>query len=185
MQDDPSFKLHDDCSGDNVDDTPSPNSQVNKSKPSSIPQKKRQMLSILSPVSKSNLIHLKKTQRNAANNNNNVFDIMAQMQSAVSDIDDRNKSRMELKAAEIDVMKSRIELEKEAKTEELKIMRERIELDKDVMKSHAASEVKKLMAEMETIELDNNKKLLLSRMELREKGVPQDEIDLVLPLKKD
>ena len=64
---------------------------------------------------------------------------------------------MELKAAKIDVMKSHIELEKEAKTEELKIMRERIELDKDVMKSHAASEVKKLMAEMETIELDNNK----------------------------
>ena len=94
------------------------------------------------------------------------------------------KSRTELKAAEIDVMKSHIELEKEAKTEELKIMRERIELDKDVMKSHAASEVKKLMAEMETIELDNNKKLLLSRMELHEKGVPQDEIDLMLPLMK-
>ena len=105
------------------------------------------MLSILLPASKSNLINLKKTWQNAANNYSNVLDIVAQVQSTVSDIDDRNKLRMELKAAEINVMMSHIELEKEANTEELKLMRECIELGKDVMKSCAASEDKKLITE--------------------------------------
>ena len=71
------------------------------------------LLTITSPPSQTNLVHMMKKPCNIGSSN--IIDVMLQTQLTISKISERNNLNVELKATEIDVMKLHNELEKDSK----------------------------------------------------------------------
>ena len=103
----------------------------------------------------------------------NVEGILSDVQGTLRDIGESRVARLRMKERELEELQYTKKLDLRLKEREV-----------TSLEVKAAAEARKIEAETRVIELQSTKELLLARQELREKGVPLDEIEAMLPLQQ-
>ena len=99
--------------------------------------------------------------------------VLSDVQGTLRDIGESRVARLRMKERELEELQYTKKLDLRLKEREV-----------TSLEVKAAAEARKIEAETRVIELQSTKELLLARQELREKGVPLDEIEAMLPLQQ-